>query len=305
MVSPAQCRVLVGEMMTIFGVSERRACVGLGVSRSSRRYKTIRNDDELRARLCCLAKERRRFGYRRLHVLLKRAGIKINLKKVYRLYTEEGLTVRKRKGRKRAIGTRAPLPKADGLNQIWSLDFVSDALSDGRRFRILSVVDQCSRECLALVVDTSLSGARVARELDRVIDARGAPKLIVSDNGTELTSKAILTWANDRQIDWHYITPGRPMENGYTESFNGSFRDECLNEHWFRNLGHAKDLIANWQDDYNRARPHSSLNYLTPNEFAQRIGGKKPNTIPPQDAVCARLLTVAQPSSCLTPILTV
>ena len=191
MVSPAQCRVLISEMMNIFDVLERRACVGLGVSRSTKRYKAIRDDGDLRERLRCLAKERRRFGYRRLHVLLKRAGIKINLKKVYRLYTEEGLTVRKRKGHKRAIGTRAPLPRADGLNQIWSLDFVSDALSDGRRFRILSVVDQYSRECLGLVVDTSLSGARVARELDKVIDIRGAPKLIVSDNGTELTSKAM------------------------------------------------------------------------------------------------------------------
>ena len=176
---------------------------------------------------------------------------------------------------------------------------MSDALSDGRRFRILSVVDQCSRECLALVVDTSLPGMRVAQELDKVIDARGAPKLIVSDNGTELTSKAILTWANDRQIDWHYITPGRPMENGFTESFNGSFRDECLNENWFGHLSHAKELIADWRDDYNQAKPHSSLNYLTPNEFAHRIGGQKTNIILPQDVVCARLLTVAQPPSCL------
>ena len=253
-------------MMIIFNVSERRACVGLGVSRSTKRYKTIRHDGDLRERLRCLAKERR--------------------------------------GRKRAIGTREALPKADGLNQIWGLDFASDALSDGRRFRILSVIDQCSRECLALVVDTSLSGARVARELDKVIEARGAPKLIASDNGTELTSKAILTWATERKIDWHYITPGRPMENGYTESFNGSFRDECLNEHWFRHLGHARELIADWQDDYNQARPHSSLNYLTPNEFAQQIGGQKLNIIPPQDAVCARLLMVAQPSSCLTQTLT-
>jgi putative transposase len=286
-------------------ISERRACVGLGLSRSSKRYRSIRNDTRLREHLRCLALERRRFGYRRLHVLLKRSGIMVNLKKVYRLYTEEGLTVRKRKGRKRAIGTRAPLPRADGINQIWSLDFVSDAIADGRRFRILSVVDQCSRECLALVVDTSLSGSRVARELDKVIVARGKPKMIVSDNGTELTSKAILTWANERQIDWHYITPGRPMENGYTESFNGSFRDECLNEHWFKNLRHAQQLIADWRDDYNYVRPHSSLNYQTPNEFVQRAGGQKPSITPAQDAVCARLLTVAQTASCITHQLTI
>lgn len=305
MVTPQKQRETVAYVLSTHGVSERRACRVLGIERALVRYALTRPlDMDLRERLKAIAKERRRFGYRRLHVLLKRDGIMVNLKKVYRIYTEEGLTVRKRKGRKRAIGTRTTLPRADGLNQIWSLDFVSDALSDGRRFRILSVVDQCSRECLALVVDTSLSGARVARELDKVIDARGAPRLIVSDNGTELTSKAILTWANNRQIDWHYITPGRPMENGYTESFNGSFRDECLNEHWFRHLDHAKDLIADWRDDYNQARPHSSLNYLTPNEFVQRIGGQKPNIILTQDAVCARPLTAAQPSSCFIPNLT-
>lgn len=186
--------------------------------------------------------ERRRFGYRRLHILLGRHGHDLNIKKTYRLYREEGLMVRKRKGRKRALGTRQSLPIPDCINQIWSLDFMSDALSDGRRFRILTVVDQFSRECLALVVDTSLSGLRVARELDQLIDRRGSPLMIISDNGTELTGKAILTWASTHGIGWHYITPGRPMENGYTESFNGSFRDECLNENWFMSLTHARQL---------------------------------------------------------------
>jgi len=162
------------------------------------------------------------------------------------MYTSEGLSVKKRKGRKRAVGTRTPLVKATQLNQIWSLDFVSDALSDGRRFRILSVVDQYSRECIGLVVDTSLSGVRVARELTKLISTRSKPDVIVSDNGTEFTSKAILMWAAEHKINWHYITPGRPMENGYTESFNRSLRDECLNEHWFESLWQARNIIGDW-----------------------------------------------------------
>ena len=269
MVTPDARRKVLEEIQASHEVSERRACKAFGWSRSTLRYRSICNDEVLRSRLKSLAIERRRFGYRRLHILLGREGYIMNHKKLYRLYCEEGLTVKKRRGRKRAIGTRCPLPKAEYCNQVWSLDFVSDALYDGRKFRILSIVDQCSRECLGLVVDTSLSGARVARELDCIIEERGSPKVIVSDNGTELTSKAILTWSGKRGIQWHYITPGRPMENGYTESFNGSFRDECLNEHWFTSLSEAKQLINDWKDDYNYVRPHSSLAYKTPTEFAK------------------------------------
>jgi putative transposase len=251
--------------------SQRRACALAGIDpRVYRRTSKRPTDTELRARMKELASERRRFGYRRLHILLKREGWEVNWKKLYRLYREEGLTVRKRGGRKRAIGTRAPMTIPQGPNQRWSLDFVSDALSDGRRFRILCVIDDFSRECLATVVDTSLSGHRVARELDRIAEMRGYPCMVVSDNGTELTSNAMLKWQEDRQVEWHYIAPGKPMQNGLVESFNGRLRDECLNEHLFPSLRHAGHLIAAWRDDYNHHRPHSSLDGLTPQEYHQR-----------------------------------
>lgn len=250
------------------GVSERRACRVLGIERALVRYRFTRPlDTALRARLRQLAHERRRFGYRRLAIFLRREGQVCNLKKLYRLYREEQLQVRRRKGRKKATGTRQPLPKPDLMNQVWSLDFMSDALSDGRRFRLLGVMDQCSRECLTLVVDTSMPGARVVRELDRLITLRGKPHCIVSDNGTELTSRAVLQWAQDHHIDWHYIAPGKPQQNGFTESLNGKLRDECLNEHWFTTLAEARHLIEAWRQDYNTVRPHSSLNYQTPKEF--------------------------------------
>ena len=251
--------------------SQRRACALAGIDpRVYRRRSARPADTELRTRMKELASERRRFGYRRLHILLKREGWEVNWKKLYRLYREEGLTVRKRGGRKRAIGTRAPMAIPQGPNQRWSLDFVSDALADGRRFRILCVIDDFSLECLAAVVDTSISGIRVARELDRIAEMRGFPCLVVSDNGTELTSNAMLQWQEDRQVEWHYIAPGKPMQNGFVESFNGRLRDECLNEHLFPTLRHARHLIAAWRDDYNHHRPHSSLDGLTPREYHQR-----------------------------------
>ena len=194
----------------------------------------------------------------------------LNHKKLYRLYREERLMVRKRGGRKRAIGTRAPMALPQGPNQRWSLDFVSDALACGRKFRVLAVVDDFTRECLALIVDNSLSGIRVARELDRIVARRGRPCLVVSDNGTELTSRAILGWQQDHGIEWHYIAPGKPTQNSFIESFNGRLRDECLNEHLFANLAEARRIIEAWRVDYNTARPHSSLGGLTPMEFAAR-----------------------------------
>jgi len=204
-----------------------------------------------------------------LHLLLAREGIAMNQKKLRRLYREEKLQVRRRGGRKRALGTRAPMALPDGPNQRWSLDFVSDAFTDGRRFRILAVVDDFTRECLALVADTSLSGIRVARELDALIWQRGAkPQTVVSDNGTELTSMAILRWSQERSVEWHYIAPGKPMQNGFVESFNGRLRDECLNETLFTSIRHARIELAAWKEDYNKARPHSSLGGRTPAEAA-------------------------------------
>lgn len=233
------------------------------------RHRSIRPDDAvLRGRLRELAAQRRRFGYRRLLILLRREGRRVNHKKLRRLYREERLQVRRRGGRKRALGTRAPLALPQGPNQRWSLDYVSDQLSDCRRFRILAVVDDFTRECLALVADSSLSGARTARELDAIIVRRGRPLTIVSDNGTELTSMAILRWSQETQIEWHYIAPGKPTQNAFIESFNGRLRDELLNETLFRSLAHAREALAEWMTDYNTIRPHSAIGNMPPATYA-------------------------------------
>ena len=240
------------------------------------RYKSTRPDDtHLREAMKKVAAERRRFGYRRIHVMLDRQGVHMNQKKLRRLYREEGLQVRKRGGRKRALGTRRPMLLPTKANERWSLDFVSDAFTDGRRFRVLAVVDDYSRECLSLVADTSLSGIRVTRELDALIKQRGRPNTIVSDNGTELTSMAVLKWCQETGVEWHYIAPGKPMQNGIVESFNGSFRDECLNETLFSTLIQARQQITDWREDYNHNRPHSSLGNLTPIEYAMKMALQK------------------------------
>ena len=269
MVTPAAKREAVAHLQTALGMSERRACAVVGADRKSIRYRSRRADDgDLRLRLRELAQERRRFGYRRLHVLLRRDGITINRKKTQRLYREEGLTVRRRRGRRRAVGTRAPAPVLALPNQRWSLDFVHDQLAIGRRFRVLNIVDDVTRECLRAVVDTSISGKRVVRELADLVAERGAPTMIVSDNGTELTSNAVLSWSNEAKVAWHYIAPGKPTQNGFVESFNGRMRDELLNETLFLTLGQARDDVAGWVEDYNTERPHSSLGYDTPAAFA-------------------------------------
>ena len=257
--------------MADHGFSERRACRLIGVNRSAWQYEPLRGkDDAVRERMREIANERRRFGYRRLAILLGREGKGMNLKKVYRLYREERLTVRKRGGRKRALGTRAPMAIPQEPNQRWSLDFVSDALACGRRFRLLNVIDDYSRECLACIVDTSLSGRRVVRELSAIVERRGLPCMVVSDNGTELTSHAVLAWCQDTGVEWHYIAPGKPQQNGFVESFNGRLRDECLNEHLFPSLAAARRIIEAWRTDYNTVRPHSSLGGLAPAEFTNR-----------------------------------
>jgi len=272
MVTPDVKRKAVAHAQETFGVSERRACDMLGADRSSVRYRSRRPDDaELREKIRAVAADRRRFGYRRIHVMLSRQGVHMNLKKLRRLYAEEKLQVRRRGGRKRALGTRAPLVVPDRPNERWSLDFVSDAFTDGRRFRILAVVDDFTRECLALVGDTSISGRRVARELDTLIAARGRPRTVVSDNGTELTSMAVLRWSQDRGVGWHYIAPGKPTQNAFIESFNGRLRDEFLNETLFSTLREARAELAKWKEDYNRERPHSALGNIPPVEFAEKM----------------------------------
>ena len=282
MVTPAARRAAITHVREAHGISERRACSILGADRSSVRYrKTTPDDQVVRERLRALARERRRFGYRRLHILLKREGIEMNHKRLRRLYREEGLQVRKRGGRKRALGTRAPILLPAKPGERWSLDFVSDSFTDGRRFRILCIVDDFTRECLALVADTSLSGHRLARELSLLICRHGKPATIVSDNGTEMTSNAILKWQEDHKVNWHYIAPGKPMQNAFVESFNGRLRDECLNETLFSSLRHARAVLEDWQRDYNHIRPHSALGGKSPVEArletnAQAVWGHAP-----------------------------
>ena len=234
-------------------MSERRACSLVAADRRMVRYRSRRPPDSaLRARLRELANQRRRFGYRRLFVLLRREGEPSGINRIYRLYREEGLTVRKRRARRKAVGTRTPLLIEAKANARWSLDFVHDQFALGRRFRILNIVDDVTRECLAAIPDTSISGRRVARELTAIIERRGKPEMIVSDHGTEFTSNAILSWTERHRIAWHYIAPGKPMQNGYIESFNGRMRDELLNESLFIDLSHARDIIGAWVADYTR-----------------------------------------------------
>jgi len=270
MMTPVARREAVAHLCLTYEVSQRRACRSIGVDRGSMRYRSRRPDDEAaRARLRELAAVRRRFGYRRLHILLDREGSHMNHKKLRRLYAEERLQVRRRGGRKRALGTRAPMVVPQGPNQRWSMDFVSDALTDGRRFRILVVVDDFTRECLCLVADTSLSGVRVGRELDTVFVTRARPATCVSDNGTEFTSMAILRWSQETGIDWHYIAPGKPTQNAFVESFNGRLRDELLNETLFSSLAQVREALEAWKDDYNTVRPHSGVGNLPPAVYAR------------------------------------
>ncbi|WP_234844498.1 IS3 family transposase [Sinorhizobium meliloti] len=278
MVGPAAKREAVAHLKAVMGLSERRACQIISADRKMVRYRSCRPPEvELRARLRDLANERRRFGYRRLFVLLKREGEPSGVNRIYRLYREEGLSVRKRKARRRAVGTRAPILVEAKANARWSLDFVHDQFACGRRFRVLNIVDDVTRECLAAIPDTSISGRRVARELTALLERRGKPNMIVSDHGTEFTSNAILTWSKEHKVEWHYIAPGKPMQNGYIESFNGRMRDELLNESLFFGLDHARSAIAEWADDYNHSRPHSSLGYQTPASYAGIIAATGSN----------------------------
>lgn len=253
--------------------SERRACGQLEVVRAMVRYQPrvsryAAANEKLRKRLRELAEERRRWGYRRLHVLLKREGWKVNSKRVYRIYVEEKLVVRRRRRRRRVCAqARVQLLPPAGLNETWTMDFLHDALASGRKLRTLSIEDAYTREMLAIEVDTSLPALRVVRVLERLRLERGLPERIVIDHGTEFTSKVLDQWAYENKVMLHFITPGRPMENGYIESFHGKFREECLNEHWFLTLDDARRTIESWRIDYNRVRPHSSLGYLTPEEF--------------------------------------
>lgn len=252
-------------------MSERRACWLLGVDRSSYRYRPKPNsDEELCGRLRELAAQHPRYGYRRLGALLRREGRQVNHKKVERLYRREGLAVRRRKRKRLARGARAAAPALERANQLWSLDFVCDTTEQGRTLRLLTVIDAYTRECLAIETDTSLTGRRVTAALERILDERPRPQKIRTDNGPEFRSRWFQAWCAERGIRLDYIEPGRPMQNGIIESFNGRLRDECLNANWFRNLRQARLTVAAWRVEYNQRRPHSALGYRTPHEFANR-----------------------------------
>lgn len=272
MVGPAGRRQVADYLVTRHGLSQRSACRLVRSHRSTVRYRSIRpRDDVIRQRLRELALQYRRYGYQRLHVLLRREGFVLNHKKTYRLYTEERLLVRQRKRRRRAAVGRLPIPVPVTSNQRWSIDFVCDQLMDGRRFRMLTVVDDCTRECKGILVDFSIGGKRVTRFLDRLIEREAKPTATVTDNGTEFTSRAMFYWAQERGIRLCFIEPGKPSQNAFIESFNGRLRDECLNESVFSSIQHAQSVIETWRLHYNHERPHSSIGYLTPIEYRQQL----------------------------------
>ena len=252
-------------------VSERRACRLTGFSRSAAWYRLKGHDDDaLRARLRALAQQYPRYGYPTLHHMLRAEALVINPKRTYRIYREEGLQVRTKR-RKKLIRPRVPMLVPDRVNVRWSMDFVSDQLANGRRIRVLNVVDDFSRECVLQVVDFSLSGTRVARELQRLAERRPLPKTIVCDNGPEFTSKAMFFWAKHSGVTLHFIQPGKPTQNAFVESFNGKFRDYCLDLHWFASLTDARSTIDNWREHYNHVRPHRSLGKKPPAVFAREV----------------------------------
>ena len=253
-------------------ISERRACLLVGLSRTVLHYesKVQPENEQLQARLVELAGERRRFGYRRLHALVRREGVQVNHKRIYRLYSSAGLSVRRRKKRHGVAVERQALELPSAPNQVWSMDFVSDALASGRRIKILTIVDDFSKEAIDLAVDFGISGHYVTRVLDQAARFRGYPKAIRTDQGPEFTGKALDQWAYQHGVQLKLIQAGKPTQNAFIESFNGRFRDECLNDHWFTSLYQARILIAAWRRDYNQHRPHSSLDYLTPAEFAAK-----------------------------------
>ena len=270
MVTPAARREAAGHVVAKLGLSQRRACRIVGVSRSVFSYQSCRTgDDRLRKRLKALAERYPRYGYPTLHDLLKAEGLVINRKRTYRLYSEEGLQVRTKRRRK-LTRARVPMLVPAKINERWSLDFVSDQLANGRRFRILNIIDDYSRECVGQLVDVSLSGMRVARFLDELARTRGLPKVIVCDNGPEFTSKALFFWSRASRVTLHFIQPGKPTQNAFVESFNGKFRDQCLNLYWFRDLDDARRTIEKWRVHYNEVRPHRSLGGQPPAVFARQ-----------------------------------
>lgn len=293
MVTPVARREATYWIRDRYRLSERRACTLASANRSTVRYKPVRREgnEELKERLVALARRYPRYGYRMLHRKLSQAGMVVNHKRVYRLYSELNLAVRRKKRKRVAQANRRARIVPLRANEQWSMDFMSDTLADGRGFRTFNVIDDATRECLCIEVDTSLTGARVARILDTIAERRPLPKRIVVDNGPEFTSRALDQWAYSNSVELVFIRPGKPTENCFVESFNGRFRDECLNLHWFTTLADARRIITAWRHEYNSERPHSSLGDLTPEEFAKQSalrsatppsGQTAPSTPPPE-----------------------
>jgi putative transposase len=277
MVSTTARREAVEWLRQTRNTSLRRACRVVGLSTATWRYQPRRSaaNTKLLEQLHARAAERSRFGYRRLHVLIARDGTVVNHKRVYRLYRQAGLQVRRRRRKRLTRGERVPLPTPSRRGDRWSMDFTLDTLADGRAFRTLNIVDDYTRECLAIEVDRSLPGLRVTRVLDRLRAAHGLPQSIVLDNGPEFAGRTLEAWAYAAKVTLCFIRPGKPIENAYVESFNGKFRDECLNEHWFVSLAEAQAQIEAWRVDYNTVRPHSALDDLTPHQFAESKAGAR------------------------------
>lgn len=250
--------------------------------RSSYSYKKKLKPDEeeIRNKLKELAEKKPKYGCPMLHVLLRREGYMINHKRTERIYVDEKLSLRrKRKRRKTASMYRSEIPVAQRRNHIWSMDFVSDAASGSRKLKMLTVVDTFTRKCLDIVVDTSINGHRVCRILDEITEKEGKPEMIIVDNGPEFSGRALDEWAYRKGVKLYFIRPGKPVENAYIESFNGRLREECLNSHWFTNLDHARSIVSNWRMEYNENRPHSSLGYLSPNEFIRKEAAVQPVSV--------------------------
>jgi putative transposase len=274
MVGPVALRLGVEELRAVFAMKKRRACRAVGLAPATYYYRARRPERaELREKLRTFAAQRPRWGYRRLHVLLRREGHEVNHKLVFRLYRSEGLAVRRKKRKRIAASVRVLPPPPTRPRQQWTMDFTQDSLASGRQFRTLNVIDTFTRECLVIEVDHSLPSARVVRVLERLVELYGRPEVIRIDNGSEFTSHVVDAWAYQRGIKLDFITPGKPTENGHIESFNGKFRDECLNESWFTSLDDARRKIEAYRVDYNEVRPHSSLDNQTPNEFARSVTG--------------------------------
>jgi putative transposase len=276
----------MNDVISRFGLSQRRACRLTGWNRSSLQYQTQDGDDSaLRERLRHWAALKPRWGSPILHDVLKAEGLVINHKRTERLYREEGLSLRRKRRRKLPAIARVPLPHADAPNHRWSCDFIHDQLADGRRFRCFTLVDDFTRQCLALHVDTSIGGVTVVDLLQNLSRSRGLPKIITTDNGPEFTSKALHLWAQSSHVHLHHIQPGKPTQNAFIESFNATFRDDCLNQHWFSSIHEARLLVEHWRNEYNHLRPHSSIGRIPPDAFALTFNNLRPITHPLNPAV--------------------